>query len=256
MSKKSDWLSGLAINLVSNLIALIVGGIVTYFSHEGSAWVKPLLFGGAAWLITFCSILAIRFMSRLPKKSDPVTQENIGRKIRDWLDEFNLTVKSVHDPDSDFFFIVTTDGGKKISISRSIKQFSDHLFLKALVNPSDEEKKLIEQLSSDEKIDYKLAMQLELSRAIIGYKTDNFFEGLTIFKRIPITSTLTAEEILNGIWEVEAMLTSIFVMGASSIHRHNVNRNTNGGDNEVGVQKGEESAKELRGYDDKTLSLP
>jgi hypothetical protein len=178
--------------------------------------------------------LAIRFMGRLPKKPDPVTPENAGRRIRDWLDEFNLTVKSIHDPDSDFFYIVTTDGGKKISISRSIKQFSDYVLFKSLISQTDDDKKKIAEWSDDEKIATRLALQLELSRAVMGYKTDDWFNELTIFKRIPITPTLNAEETFKVMWEVEAITGSILSVGAVAMHNHDMNRNAKA-ENETGI---------------------
>src|SRR5271154_39065 len=95
-NKTSIWTSGLWINLISNLISLAVGGLVTYLQHDGSAWVKPLLFGASAWLITFISLLAIRFMRRMPPRVEPITYDNVGRTVRDWMDDLNLTVKSVH----------------------------------------------------------------------------------------------------------------------------------------------------------------
>jgi len=96
-----------------------------------------------AWLITFCSILAIRFMGRIPKKVEPITVDNIGVKLRDWLDEFNLTVKSIHELDTDFCFIVTTDGGKTISISRSTTKNIDYLSLRAVLTATEEEKSIL-----------------------------------------------------------------------------------------------------------------
>ena len=225
---QSNWRSGLVINLVSNLISLIVGGIVTYLSHDGSMWVKPVLFGGAAWLITFCSILAFRVMKNLPARIEPLTTGNVHRKIRDWLDKFNLTVKSVNDEDSYFFFIVTTDGGKKVSVSRTRGQFNDYVFVKGLITLSDEEKKELESFNDDERIAMKLAIQLELSRAVMGYKTENILHELTIFKRIPISPALSEEEIFSLMWEVEAMLGSIFTVGAMAIHRHRMRGETGG----------------------------
>ncbi len=225
----SNWRSGLAINLVSNLISLIVGGIVTYLSHGGSMWVKPALFGGAAWLITFCSILAFRAMKQMPTRVEPLTIDNVHRKIRDWLDKFNLTVKSTNDEESYFFFIVTTDGGKKVSVSRSKGQFSDYILVKGLITLSDEEKKELESFNDDERVAMRLAIQLELSRAVMGYKTENFLHELTIFRRIPITPALSEEEIFNLMWEVEAMLGSIFTVGAMAIHRHRM-RDIRGGE--------------------------
>jgi hypothetical protein len=219
---KSNWKSGLAINLISNLISFIVGGIVTYFSHDGSAWVKPFLYGAVAWLVTFASILLFRVMKNMPSRVEPITISNIHRRIRDWLDKFNLTVKSVNDEESYFHFIVTTDGGKRVSVSRSKGQFSDYVLVKGLITISEEEKKLFRAFSQDELTAARLAIQLELSRAVMGYKTDNILEELTVFKRIPISSTLTEEEVFNLMWEVEAMLGTLFTVGAMAIHRHNI----------------------------------
>jgi hypothetical protein len=223
-SKLPLWTSGLGINLISNLIGFIVGGVVTYFSHAGSGWIKPLLCGGAAWLMTFGSILGWRVMKSLPPKVEPVTSENVGQKIRDWLDRFSLTVKSIHEPDSEFFYIVTTDGNKRVSISRSSKSpYDDYLLVKALWAAEGDDKKQIEELSEDELAGMRLAVYLELSRAVVGYKMDGM-ESLTIFKRVPVSSTLTEADILNAIWEIEATLSSIFNVGAMILLRHRINK--------------------------------
>jgi hypothetical protein len=247
MAKKPEswWLSGLAINLCSNFIAFLVGGAVTYFSHEGSGWVRPLLAGGLAWLITFCSILAFRFMRRIPSRATPVTLDNVELRLRDWFHEFNLTVKSVQDDDTYFGFIVTTDGGKKVQVLRSKKVTPNHVIFRGLITSSADEQKMIAGLSDDEKTSMRLAIQLELSRAIMGYTTQDILAELTVFKSIPITETLTPEEVLNMIWHVEAMLSSIFIVGAMSIHRHNMNQKFRGEVNETGVPKGNGSAKEV-----------
>jgi hypothetical protein len=228
MAKKgSPWTSGLAINLISNLIAFIVGAVVTYFSHEGSAWVKPVLFGGFAWLLTFCSILAFRLSKQIPRRIEPIDTENVHRRIRDWLDRFNLTVKRVDLDDSFFFFIVTTDGGKRISVSRSNGQFSDYIVVKGLITAGEAEKNALKALNDDELTAARLAIQLELSRAIMGYKAEvDVLQEITIFKRIPITTQLNEEEIFNAMWEVEAMLGSIFTVGAMAIHRNKVRIST------------------------------
>lgn len=213
--------SGLAINLISNLVATVVGAVVTYLQHEGSAWVKPLLFGGAAWITTFCSILAVRIMRRIPKRADPITQENVGRRIREWFDEFGLTVRTVHEPDSSFGYVVTTDGGKRIAVSKNkTGQFSDYIQVQASINPTDEEKQNIAKLSEDEKTAIGLAIKLELSRAVMGYKAPNIFEEIVVFRRIPITPQLTTEDLFNAIWDVEAILNSLFTVASLGWHRH------------------------------------
>lgn len=219
--KSVGWGSGLTINLTSNLIAFLVGGVATYLSHDGSPWVKPLLSGGAAWLITFSSILVFRIFRNLPVKPRPMDVDNVQQRIRDWLDKYNITVKSVSDPTSYFLFILTTDGGKKITILRTKDQFSDYILVRGMVSTTPEEKAVLDTLSEDEKIAARLATTLELSRAVMGYKTDlGVLEEITIFKRIPITPSLHEEEIFRSVWEIEAMLGTMSIVGAMAIHRH------------------------------------
>ena len=164
-------------------------------------------------------------MKSYPSRPELVTGDNIGSKIRNWLDIFSLTVKAAKDPESEFFYIVTTDGGKVVSISRSLKSpYSDYLLVKALWTPDGDDKQKIDSLSPDEQIALRLAVQLELSRAVIGYKLEGVDNKLTIFKRVPISHDLTETDILNAVWDVEAALHSIFTVGAMVIHRHATNQ--------------------------------
>ena len=219
--KSFGWGSGLTINLTSNLIAFLVGGGVTYLSHDGWPWVKPLLFGGAAWLITFSSILVFRIFRNLPVKPRPMDVDNVQQRVRDWLDKYNITVKSVSDPTTYFLFILTTDGGKKITVLRTKDQFSDYILVRGMISATPEEKAVLDTLSEDEKTAAGFAMTLELSRAVMGYKTDKgILEEITIFKRIPITPSLHEEDIFELVWEIEAMLGTIFIVGAMAVQRH------------------------------------
>jgi hypothetical protein len=221
--KHSGWLSGLVINLVSNVIALLVGGTVTYFSHEGSVWVNPMLCGGAAWLLTFCSILAFRASRHVPKKAEVIDGSNVHVKIRDWLDRYQLTVKNATTPDMYFFLIVTTEGNKKVSISRQKGELSDYIFVKGLISWDEKDRESLNALSEDEKTTLRLATFLELSRAVMGYKSEkDVLEEITIFKRIPITSKLNIEEIINVLWEIEAMLGSLLLLQSAAVLRNKI----------------------------------
>ena len=54
----------------------------------------------------------------------------------------------------------------------------------------------------------------------MGYKFEYGFEKLRIFKRVPITSSLTAEEVYNALWEVEAMIGSIYAVARIAAQKH------------------------------------
>jgi hypothetical protein len=219
-SRTSLWTSGLVINLTSNVIGLAVGAAVTYFTHQGAGWVNPVLCGGAAWLLTFCLILAFRASRHIPKRAELIDEANIQTRLRDWLDKYNFTVKNTHTEECHFFFIVTTEGERKISISRQKGQLSDYLFVKGLISSSAEEMESIKSFTDDEKRSLRLSMFLEMSRAVMGYKTEkDVLEEITVFKRIPISSKLKLEEIINVVWEIEAMLTTLLLLQSAATFR-------------------------------------
>jgi hypothetical protein len=61
----------------------------------------------------------------------------------------------------------------------------------------------------------------------MGYTSPSIYD-ITIFKRVAISSSLTESEIFNAVWEVEAMLTSIFVVGGVVLHRALMERRDKG----------------------------
>ena len=70
-----------------------------------------------------------------------------------------------------------------------------------------------------EKTEARLAIKLELSRAVMGYTSQDILDGFTLFKRIPISPQLTIEEVSRTLWEVEAALASVFITGAILLAR-------------------------------------
>jgi len=61
--------------------------------------------------------------------------------------------------------------------------------------------------------------QLELARAVMGFVAPDILQGFTLFRRIPISSALTVQEVSTTLWEVEAALASVFFVGAQFLGR-------------------------------------
>lgn len=115
-SKKGSWISGIAVNLVSSLIAFSVGGAVTYLERAGSVWVKPITFGMLTWLLVFTLFYLFRLGLRLPARTNLITDDTLEEFVREWLDRYNLTIQRFNDPGLYFSFVVTT-GAVKRSLS-------------------------------------------------------------------------------------------------------------------------------------------
>jgi hypothetical protein len=209
----AGWRDGLTINLISNGIGVVVGAIVAYLKHEGSIWVSPLLFGMVAWFLTMGIWVVARVFRNVPRRQIRITEDNIQSMLRGWLDDLGLKVQSLNETGSYFKFIVTTDGGKVITISRDKDYWPEYLTYRALYKEG-EENKVFASFSPEEKAEARLAIQLELARAVIGYNAPDVLEDFTLFKRIPISPSLGVEDVSKTLWEVEAALSSVFFVGA------------------------------------------
>jgi hypothetical protein len=181
------------------------------YTHYGPTWARPIMNGLIAAAITLTLFMCVRAILSLPPARTRITPDSIAPILLSWLHKFNLEVKMLGDAESYFIYKVTTDGGKVITVRRTRNQFSDYISIRALVNRPDDIKKHLDALSEQQKAILRVKLALELSRGIIGYKTDAWLsEDLWIFKHVPISPTLSEETVINAIWEVEAMISIVY----------------------------------------------
>jgi hypothetical protein len=169
MQKKTffAWREGLVINLVSNAIAFLVGCVVAYLKHDGSEWVSPLLFGALAWFLTMGLWVVIRLFRNIPTRQVKITDSNLQATLRNWLDDIGLKVQSAKDEHAEFMFIVTTDGGKVISIIRH-KEISHEYLTFSGYFKDETQTKTFSHFTNEEKTAARLTIQLELARAVMA----------------------------------------------------------------------------------------
>lgn len=212
-SKNSWWISGVAINLLSSLIAFAVGGVVTYFEKAGSVWVKPLTFGLLTWLLVSTLFYLFRLGLRLPAKTNLITDDNLEKHLREWMDRYNLTVQRFNDPGLHFSFVVTTIGGRKIAIKRRI-DFPEYVTFSADMQALDAEARAIfDGLSADDRIRAMAEVRLEISHAVVGLSIPKTMpDGYSLFRQLPITHALTEAQFIREIWRLEAVVNSIMAV--------------------------------------------
>lgn len=216
MAKRTHlWGEGVAIGVLGNFVCFLVATSIAYLKHEGSEWVSPLLFGALTWFLTMGIWLVFRLLPRLPKKQIRLSDKNLQTVLRGWLDDIGLKVQTTHDSDSEFAFIVTTDGGKVITVRRTHTS-PEHLTFRALFK-EDAQNEAFEDFSVNEKARARLAIQLELARAVMGYNTKDVLKEFVLFRTLPISNGLSVEDVANTLWEVEAALTAVFLVGAQEL---------------------------------------
>ena len=220
---KSAWPEGLAINLVSNFVSFLVGCFVAYLQHEGNHWVSPILFGALAWLLTMGIWVVARVFKNIPVRQTKITDKNIQSVLRQWLDDLGLKVQSNHDDGSEFVFIVTTDGGLVISVLRHKTAFPESLTFRGYFK-DETQSSGFSTFTDAEKAEARLAIKLELARCVMGYSTPDVLSEFTLFKRVPISPTLSIEEVSKTLWDVEAALNSVFTVGAMMLLKKKSNK--------------------------------
>jgi hypothetical protein len=154
-----------------------------------------------------------------------VSADNIEENLRKWLDRTNLTVKNDPTPHTYFRYVVTTDGGKKIILGQAKNESPDYLQFRAEISTSEEEKTELREFDQEEVTRLTLELQLELARARIGY-SGLAIDGFAITKKIPITHSMTEDQAIRCVWEMEAVLNQIFAVGALAFHRHRLRLGT------------------------------
>ena len=67
-----------------------------------------------------------------------------------------------------------------------------------------------------------VAMKLELARGQMGY-TGFSLDGFTIYRRMPISPTLSEAQFIEALWSIEAMLNALVMVAAqTNISRQSV----------------------------------
>ena len=211
------WIDGVGQSILATIfIALVLGVFVTWLVKIRSAWGTPLLLGlAAATMAALFAVLAKAGMRLPPKRLIPNSQ-NIEECIRTWLNNFNYGIKNTPDGNAHFCLLVTADSDTKMVIGRlKAEKDSEYVYIKAIIGPTGEELGNLNRLTEQEKAKLFVSIKLELSRRRIGYRglifpPNDFF----IFKRVPISSSLTEHEFLSSVDEIEAAVNAVFNLGA------------------------------------------
>ena len=191
---------------------------MTYLSHIQSVWTTPVLLGLCAAALTVFVVLAIDAIRRLPPRRVIPNLKNIESCVRDWLNNFQCSVKKSPLETAYFRYLVTVDSGTKMFIGRTMGDLQNYIQLRSDMNPSPSDLEHFNSLSEIEKGVVVGSIRLELARRQVGYRNlsislDNFF----ISKRIPIRESLTEHEFISAVDEVEAAAHSVMFVFALEI---------------------------------------
>jgi hypothetical protein len=200
------------------IFSLIPGAFITYLVREQSSWSGPILMGMCASALAMIIFLAIDAIRRLPPRRVIPSLRNIESCVRDWLNNFQYSVKKSPFETAYFRYQVTVESGTKMFIGRTKNDLQDYIQVRCDMSPTESDMSYFNSLSDLQKGVIIGNLRLELARRSVGYQNltlpaDNFF----ITKRIPIRETLTEHEFIAAIDEVEAAAHSVMFVFALEI---------------------------------------
>lgn len=226
MAKWKSQIYSFANNLVAAASFTVLIMIATQlYQHYGPAWTHQVVMTFIAGGVALSMFLSFRASLALPSAREKITPENVGQKILEWLHRYNFEVQRISGEGEFFTFKVVTEGRAVLGISRTNNNFRDQLTFQAHIPTNDVDRKDFSEFTEYERAQAVLQLKIELSRAIMGYRTDGFFDQeLIIFKHLPISEFLNEDSVINAIWDMEAMINTVVCSGALALSYHREDR--------------------------------
>jgi hypothetical protein len=163
-------------------------------------------------------LLAVDAIRRLPPRRVIPNTKNIESCVRDWLNNFQCSVKKSPVETAYFRYVVTVDSGTKMLIGRTKNDFQDYIQIKCEVVPDANDLEKINGLTELERAVVVGNIRLELARRHVGYHNLAIpADDTYLFKRVPIRETLTEHEFIAAMDEVEAAAHSLALVFALEV---------------------------------------
>ena len=176
---------------------------------RSSRFSSPALYGLATAALAAITLYAINAQHKFVADQEAQTNaDNIGGRVRSWLDNFRLTVQSNPGPDDYFRYVVTLPSGNRVDVVRRRQEFDKYVLIQtALVsNPEDAEK--VKKLSKDDAARLQQDMVVEAARARVNFSNMALpFSRVGLERRVPITTSLGEDGLMEAIADMDYTLT-------------------------------------------------
>jgi hypothetical protein len=210
MGWKSFW-QGLITNVVSTVLILGAGALLTILAATNSKWAKPTLYGLAGIALMAGIVFVFTGRAILSKKQPQTTIDNVETNIRAWSDYFGLGIQKVSEAEaqaqSHFCILVRCRSGVQIIVMRS-KSHDRYLAFVSNLDIAEEHRNVLAQLPKVKSARILQELTLEFARHGIGYQLNILPDGtlsrISITKAIPITRNLTEDTFIAYLDQVES----------------------------------------------------
>lgn len=202
-----SFFQGLAANIISAILILGVGAVLTILQATHSRWAEPSLYGMAG--ICLMAIIIFAFTGRpiLSKKQPQTTVHNVESNIRAWIDYFGLGVQKLAEPESYFALLVTLRNGLGIFVAR-MKARDRYIVFGCNIEISPEHRNVLARLPKEKSSRIAEEVALELAKTGVGYnleiQPDGTMTKISLQRASPITSSFSQDTFVAHIDQLES----------------------------------------------------
>lgn len=171
---------------------------------RGSAYVEPVLYGLAGWMLILAAGAFARYIAAsTAAHGHRIHLKNAASVVRDLADRLGIQIQNLNTPGFLMYYIITLNNGRKITV----KQLEKHpyFFYFSLVMTYDE---------SDNRNFFALPggisqllreIRINLSSNQIGFSgVEEPLKEITLSKAVPIAETFGEIEFLNALGEMDS----------------------------------------------------
>ncbi|MGA3117572.1 MAG: DUF2299 family protein [Syntrophobacteraceae bacterium] len=213
-----NWLKNILLNLIASVLFVVGASAFAYLRASKEMWAPIILYGlggGCLMVLLFVAFLGIRRFAEL-KPLLKITHDNVEYHIKNWLDNFGMSVQRQKTDDAYFSFKVTLPNGNHVAIQH-LKQLKQYLLLSIAIIDTHQ---VLSKLPPQE-LDHLLTTDmLEAARSLTTFERS----GLTILlsKRLPISPELREGKLIDIIEQLNSTTVAIQIINTQALARHGI----------------------------------
>jgi len=201
-----DWLSSLATEVLSHLLALIImlvgTALLTWAKAKKKEWADTAQYALSVFVLLFVSVVAFHVM-RSVQVLNPISQETAEQTIRGWLEPLQVPIKKVDEPDAVFVLGVTMSNDVIVGIVQP-KRKPDTILVTTNFDVGKRTLELFNRLSHKDQL---LALQrMRASLIPLHLASANLFtlppQHVDLQEQIPLAS-LTQRSLIDAMLDVD-----------------------------------------------------
>lgn len=220
-----NWIwQGIVTNWIADLLILGGGILIAILKVKGSRWLMPLAYGLAGSALIGVILFTIMGLAEL-RSRERVTVDNVATKVRSWIDNFQLSVRTNPLPEAYFRYEVTMRNGNVVVVARP-KERDRYIVIAGRLVSDAPTIETLSHLSVDQRQELLADMIAEMARSKVTFSNMQVPpQNIVLEHRLPISDSLTEAVLLGAIDDMDSAMALIQATVAKAIPQYHLTEN-------------------------------